>query len=445
MYVKEKLSFSYKAVKAYFRLMINGFYYRHYYCEGVENIPEEGTPVIMVSNHQNAMNDAMGVLLGVNDRKMRFIVRADAFDIHPWFTKFILWAGLLPAYRLFYQSGEDLGKNMETFRLTENDLRNGHSILIYPEAGHQSRHWLGFYTQGYLRIAFETAEKENFQRDILILPSCNHYNEFHGLRNDMLIRFGKPISLQPYYEAYKKKPRTTRLQVNELVRQKIRELMLDVQDLEHYDDIDYLRNSAFGQDFARSIEKNPDYLPDKLDADRELVARLAANEIPYDEVRGLRTEMESLGLEDRQFEKKPTLATVLGEFLLLLVTLPLAVFAIWPSVLCWAIPNHFSRRMHDENDMFQGTFVLAINVLLILPITFLLTAILEWPLIGPWALLHAFALAPLCVFEWYWCKLWRRMRSDIRFLKARKRTPELQKMRRNLFDALKVIVNRRTN
>ena len=436
--VKEKISLPYKLVKAYFRLMINGFYYRRYYSLDVDNIPTDGTPLVVVSDHQFCLNDALGVLLAVNDRKMRFIARADAFTITPIFTKFILWVGLRPAFRMMHQGEEQLGRNQETFQLTEKDLLAGHAVTLYPEAGHQTRHWLGFFSSAYLRMAFDAASQTNFEKEIFVLPSCNHYSKYHGLRNDMLVRFGKPISLKPYYELYQTHPRTASRKINEQVKARIRELMLDVQDLEHYDEIDYLRQSAFGQDFARSLGKNPELLPEKLEADKELVARIDAYEVPFEEIRDVRETMQSLGLEDRQFEKKPVVLSVIGEALLLLLTLPLAVVAVWPSVLCWYIPLHFSHKMEDN--MFEGTFLLPIDVLVILPLSFLLTVLVGWHWLGPWALLHGLALPFLCIFEWYWTRLALRLRADFRYLKAGKRAAALKEKRTALFAKLKNIL-----
>lgn len=436
--VKEKLSLGYRATKAYLRLMINGLYYRRYYSVGVENIPAPGTPTLVVSDHQNCLNDALGVLLAINDRKVRFIARADAFAINRLFTKFILWVGLLPAFRMMYQGEEQLCKNQETFRLSEQNLLNGCTITIYPEAGHQTRHWLGFFSHGYLRMAFEAARMSGFEKEIFILPSCNHYSKYHGLRNDMLVRFGKPISLKPYYERFQTRPRTVRREVNNLVRTRIRELMLDVTDLEHYDDIEFLRRSRFGSDFARFVGKNPDVLPERLKADRELVARIQAEDIPFDEVRAVREEMEGLRLEDRQFDRQPTVLNIVGQALLLLVSLPLAVLAIWPSVLCWVIPHHYSNKMEDN--MFEGTLLLPIDLLVIIPLSFVITVLAEWHWLGAWSLVHAFALPLLCVFEWYWCRLWKRMCADIRYLKAGNRAKELKDKRELIFTKLKSIL-----
>lgn len=435
---KERISLGYKLVKAYFRFVINGLYYRRYYSVDAENIPAEGTPVLVVSDHQNCLNDALGVLLAVNDRKVRFIARADAFTIHPLFKKFILWVGLLPAFRMMYQGEEQLSRNQETFRLSEQNLLNGHTITIFPEAGHQSRHWLGFFSSGYLRMAFQAAKMSGFEKEIFVLPSCNHYSNFHGLRNDMLVRFGKPVSLKPYYALFQTRPRTAMREVNHLVRSRIRELMLNITDLAHYDDIDYLRQSRFGSDFARFIGKNPELLPEKLDADRELVARIQKEDIPFEEVRSLREAIGQMRLEDRQFDARPSLPGVLAQALLLLVSAPLALLALWPSLLSWVIPQHFMRKMNDN--MFEGTFLLAINALLIFPISFLVTVLVEWHWIGAWSLLHACALPLLCLAEWYWCRLWKHFCADIRYLGAGKHAEELKEKRELIFTKLKSLL-----
>ena len=159
-------------------------------------------------NHQNALNDAMGVLFAINDRKPHFIARADVFDIHPLFKKFLLWIGLLPAFRMQYKGGTALEKNASTFELSEQSLIDGDVVLIFPESGHQTIHWLGYFSLGYTRMAFQAAEKTNFEKEIFILPAINHYSKYNGLKNDMLVRFGKPVSIKPWYELHKTKPRT---------------------------------------------------------------------------------------------------------------------------------------------------------------------------------------------------------------------------------------------
>lgn len=429
---KEKVSLVHKAVKGYFRFVINGLYNRHFYCIDVENMPPEGVPCLVVSDHQNCLNDALGVLFSVNDRKMHFIARADAFDIHPLFRKFLLWAGVLPAYRIDHEGEEALGNNQDTFRITEQNLTDGRSILLFPEAGHQTGHWLGFFSLNYAKMAFECAEKTGFEKEVFIMPSCNHYTDYHGMRNDMLIRFGTPVSVKPWYELFKTKPRTAMREVNKLVKEQIHSMMLDIQDLDNYDEIDYLRQSGFGREFALKNGYNPDYLPEKLEADKKLVALLAEKKATYEEVKQLREALAAHKLQDRHFDRRPRPLLL---SLLALLLLPLAIVGVWPALPAWFIAMHFSRRMDDN--MWDGTFLVAIFVLVIFPLSIIITLLVEWPLVGAWSLLHVAAMPALCIFEWYWFTFVRNAAAGFRF---RKYGEKLRPLRESAFRHMKQIL-----
>lgn len=420
--MKKEFGIGYQLGKLYFRIAINGIFYRRYYCLGKENIPAEGTPVLVAMNHQNCLNDALGVFFAKNDRKFHFIARADAFDIHPLLTRFMQYAGVLPAYRLDYQGEEALADNNKTFEEAEQCLLDGHTVLIFPEAGHQDKHWLGTFSYGYTRLAFQAAEKSGFQREIFILPAANHYSAYTGLRNRMLVRFGTPVSLQPYYELYKEKPRTAQREVNRLVRAQIEAMMLDIQDLDHYADID----------FARTLLPRPNRLPEQLEADQALVHRLEG--FNFTAVGAYRQALENDRLQDSQFTDRPNWGFVVADMLLLLLLLPLAILALWPSLLCWYLPKYFSDRLGDV--MLQSSFHVGLNVLVLLPLSFLLTWLITGLCAGCWiGLAHALLIGPLCIFEWYYAKLLRDVWRDIRFL--RKDTAPLAALRAQALSSLK--------
>lgn len=420
--MKKEFGIGYQLGKLYFRIAINGIFYRRYYCLGKENIPAEGTPVLVAMNHQNCLNDALGVFFAKNDRKFHFIARADAFDIHPLLTRFMQYAGVLPAYRLDYQGEEALADNNKTFEEAEQCLLDGHTVLIFPEAGHQDKHWLGTFSYGYTRLAFQAAEKSGFQQEIFILPAANHYSAYTGLRNRMLVRFGTPVSLQPYYELYKEKPRTAQREVNRLVRAQIEAMMLDIQNLDHYADID----------FARTLLPRPNRLPEQLEADQALVHRLEG--FDFTAVGAYRQALENARLQDSQFTDRPNWGFVVADMLLLLLLLPLAIVAMWPSLLCWYLPKYFSNRLGDV--MLQSSFHVGLNVLVLLPLSFLLTWLITGLCAGCWiGLAHALLIGPLCIFEWYYAKLLRDVWRDIRFL--RKDTAPLAALRAQALSSLK--------
>lgn len=435
----EKLTLGYRLTKAYFRFASDGIFYRKRYIVDADHIPPEGTPVLVAMNHQNTFHDILGVLFARNDRKMHFIARADAFEIHPLFRKFLLWAGVLPAFRMQYQGEEALSNNYETFRITEQNLLDGHTVLIFPEAGHQNKRWLGTFSLGYLRMAFEAAASAGFEKEIFILPAAHHYSNYRGLREQTWIRFGTPISLKPWYERYKEKPRTCQREVNALVREQIQSMMLDIRDLEHYKEIDFLRTSGFGKDFALSLGKKPDVLPEKLEADKELVKRLAAGEPDYGAVETYRTALEKARFEDGQVAVRPSWGKVVWSILLLVLTLPLAVFCLWPALPNWFIPQYANDHLKDDDGMYLTSFQIAINTLVLIPLEFLLTWIVTWSASGCLAgLLYGLSLPFLCIFEWYYVKLLKQTVRDIRFLCTD--TVPLQELRRQAFNPLKTLI-----
>lgn len=436
----EKLTLGYRLTKAYFRFASDGIFYRRRYIVDADHIPPEGTPVLVAMNHQNTFHDILGVLFARNDRKMHFIARADAFGIHPLFRKFLLWSGVLPAFRLQYQGEEALSNNYETFRITEQNLLDGHTVLIFPEAGHQNKRWLGTFSLGYLRMAFEAAESAHFEKEIFILPAANHYSNYRGLREDTWIRFGTPISLKPWYDRYKEKPRTCQREVNQLVREQIQSMMLDIRDLDHYKEIDFIRTSVFGETFADTLGKNPEILPEKLEADKELVRRLAAVEPDYGAVETYRKALEEARFEDRQVVSSPSWVKILLNILLLLLTLPLAVFCLWPYLPNWFIPQYANDHLKDDDGMFLTSFQLAINTLILIPLEFVLTWIFTGLAFGCLiGLAHAISLPFLCVVEFYYVKLLKNTVRDIRFRLTD--TAPLQELRRKAFHPLKNLIN----
>ena len=251
----------YRVFKHYVRFLHSRVFYKKVYYIGKENIPEQGVPVVFASNHQNCACDPLLLLLGLENESHPYVVaRGDVFGKSPIADKFFNWLGLVPAFRLNFDGAEALQKNEAMLATTEQKLLEGNRLIIFPEGGHQDKHYLGEFSFGYTRLAFQAAEKANFEKDIVIVPCCNHYSDYFEAKTEALYRFGEPVHLQPYYELYKTKPRTAQREVNKIVRQRIQAMMLDVQDVENYDVVDWtLSNSPYkgeGEELPSSIDTN---------------------------------------------------------------------------------------------------------------------------------------------------------------------------------------------
>ena len=427
----------------------SGLYFRKEHIVGLENVPADGTPVVVVSNHQNCLNDPLCVCLMLTDRRMNFLARANVFK-NPIFNKALRAMGLLPAYRMSHEGYAAVAKNRSTLEAAGEALTNGETVMLYPEAGHQDKRWLGVFRVTYLKMAFDAAEKMNFGQDVMILPSCNHYSNYFHARTDMLIKFGEPISLKPYYEQYKESPRETMTMINQIVREKIQEMMLHVDDLEHYDQIDFLRDNGYGRKFAIEHGYKFRYLPSRLISDQKLVTALqnAYNEQPelmeqiYSDTARLIEGQKKLKIRDWLFIHNPGLEAPILRGLGLLALLPLFLVSFLPTLLLFVLPKIFLKKL-IKDQMFVSSFNVGVSVFVTVPLCLFVPSILLWIFAGFWwALAYFVAFPAMFILAWNFMRMFLKFVGSCRFVarKNRAEIAELRELRNSIFDRLDKIL-----
>jgi hypothetical protein len=377
---------------------------------------------------------------------MNFLARANVFK-NPLANKALRAMGLLPAYRMGYEHFSEVSKkNQETLSAACEALTDGETVMLYPEAGHQDKRWLGTFKLGYLRIAFGAAEKMDFKKDVMILPSCNHYSNYFHARTDMMIRFGEPISLMPYYERYKESPREVMMELNKLIRSRIQEMMLHVEDLEHYEQIDFLRENGYGKKYAVEHGYKYNYLPSRLISDQKLVDALqkATKEHPermekvYEDTSKFMQGLKELNIRDWLFAKKHGILAPVMRGLGLLLLLPLFIASIIPTGLLYLIPKIFLKKM-IKDQMFVSTFNVAVSVFVTVPLCLILPVVLLWIYAGFWWALGYFVAFPLMfILSWNYMRMFMKFVGACNFVRRKNRpaVKELRKLRYSIFKEL---------
>lgn len=316
-----------------------------------------------------------------------------------------------------------LVNNADTFDAAEDELLHDGTVVIFPEGKHQNRRWLGRFSSGYLQIAFKAAEKSNFEKEIFILPSCNHYSDFYNSKEDVLIKFGKPISLAPFYELYKTKPRTAQRQVNALAWQSVEELMLNITDTENYEAFDYLRNT-YGNRYAERQGYHPSKLNEKLLSDKQLYQEIEKNRVEnpeliqsiYDDTTVLKAETEQMGLEDKCFDKKYNPVKILTQIFLFALFFPLYLIAAFPNFMVVFAPTSLAKKVKDP--MVQSSLKFAAGILITIPILYTFTFFLMWKVITDSLLVSLIfigLLPALGAFAVNYKKQWRSLKKEWKY------------------------------
>lgn len=368
--------------RRYLQTINHPIYFRHIYTPGRERMPADGNPVVLVSNHQNCLIDPLELVFTLSDRKPRFLARASVFK-NPLLGRIIRSLGALPTYRARVDGLRGVTKNKGTLEEVAKSLAHGETVVLYPEGQHQNKRWLGPLSPAYLKMAFGAAEDADFEREVYIMPTANHYSHYRLPREDVMITFGEPIALSPYYERYKEQPREVMAEVGELVKGQIEHLMLNVEDLDNYAAIDFLRTGDFGAEWATRHSLKADYLPERLEADKLLVARLKelkenepeVAEGIFDNARKLDKGIRRLGIREWLLRD----GRGLGEWLLFVLGMVVGLAPFVASLGCtwpvFALPL-LVNKLFVKDRQFRGSINLAVTLLVTYPLCGLLPVVI---------------------------------------------------------------------
>lgn len=401
---------SYRIFKAYFKLLNNKLLYRKVYLLGKENIPENGDRLMVVSNHQNNANDAIGLILAFKNKQFPTIFTSGVFlSKVPFLGNFFYNLGMLPAYRADYEGLENVNKNKSSMEEMKRRLREGLPVIIYPEGTGQFGHYIGRFIPNYLHLAFQAAEADGWKYDVKVLPAANHYSDYFDVQTEFMIRIAPPFSLKPYYGRYREKPRTTVREINEILFRRVKEMMLHVEDVEHYEEIDFLRNSAFGDSFAGG--KPP--LPERLEKDQrfvELIENCEEKDV-YEKSAELKRLEEKFKLKDQWVAESAGWARTVLDASIELFLLPFWLLGLWPFGLFYWLPT----LLLSDNLMYTNTYRVLVNSLLLVPLALLITLSVVGGKFGMWwlAIMWILLWVPIGRFEWWMWSRFKRTRGRI--------------------------------
>jgi len=261
----EKWDPGYALLKPFVNLNFRG-YFRKIYIQGRENIPRD-VPVIFAPNHQNALMDALGVLYAVPGQPV-FLARSDIFK-HPLIARILTFLKLLPIYRI-RDGYESLQRNDWIMNKVGDVLRQKRSLVIFPEGNHSADRRLRPLKKGICRIAFQAEEKNDFNLGLQIVPVGLDYDNFYKFGHTLVVRFGRPVSVDPYQSLYEESSSRAYIALKNDIARQLRQVMIHISDKDHHDAIHQLRE-IYRVRMEDHMNGSLTRRPDQLKADHKLI------------------------------------------------------------------------------------------------------------------------------------------------------------------------------
>lgn len=175
------------------------WYYADVVVQGAERIPASG-PLLVVSNHPNALVDALLVCTTL-ERRVLLTAKATLFE-QPTLAWLLRQAGVVPLRRakdeLAARHGGELSaaRNTESFRLVTAALVGGNAVLVFPEGISHDQPSLAPLKSGAARMAITALDAG--ARGLRVLPVGLVFERKERLRSRILVRIGEPIDLEAW-------------------------------------------------------------------------------------------------------------------------------------------------------------------------------------------------------------------------------------------------------
>jgi len=353
------------------------FYFRKKQIVKFQNIPKRA-PIIFAPNHQNTLMDPFVTSI-YSRRQTGFLARASAFK-NPLVARILNWLKMKPVYRP-RDGMENLIKNDEVFKACYEVLSMNMSFIMFPEGSHNRKRHLRLFKKGFTRIALGAMEESDYQLKVKIVPVGLNYSDHLYQGGDLLVIFGKPIEVADYIELYKENQPKAINKLKIEIHEKTKELIIHIDDEEHYEMIDSLRE-IYRLNMIESLNLRKRNLFDQFNADKRTIEKIekhlsnhlnAAEQIDNN-IKEYKSTLYALKLKESIFYKnnKSFIIAILNS-LLLLISSPIFAFSIINGFVPYYIIRFIIKhQIHDDH--FYTAFKSTIGMFLF-PIFYMLITI----------------------------------------------------------------------
>lgn len=393
-------NFFYNLLRTYVRFWHNVIFYRKV---EIKNFPKNlsaNTPLLIVSNHQNTLMDALAVVLNVGVRQPYFLTRADLFK-KDFVRKLLMSLKMLPVYRL--RDGiDEMQQNDEIFQTCVQILSSGGTLAAFPEGNHGIQYHLRPFKKGLARIAFRAETEHDWKINLQILPCGLYYTHCQKMSERLVINFGEPFKVSDFKADFEQNQPRALTQITRRMSDEIKSLMLHIDDLPNHDTLKWLTDLE--------IRKDGDALTNVLRKSDELAQLRLQNADAYaqlmQETNQKRGEFSKKGIEPEIIGKPhPSTITIILKTFALILSSPFALYGGVNSFIPYAVPFIFTKKLKDQQ--FSSAFRIVLFALVTFPFIWLFQiGIVQGLFDLKTATIYALTLPPTGYFAHRWARWW---------------------------------------
>jgi len=198
----DSFSLGYNIGKVFLGFALRKVFYRRYTVLNRDSIPKD-SPVVIASNHQNALIDALVLIFSIK-RQIVFFARADIFK-SKLFAEILRILKIAPIFRI-RDGREAMSHNSESFDLACGILSRKGTIGIFPEGTHNDKEQIIPLKKGLARMVLQAENNFDFNLNVAVVPVGITYYDYIKPRSEVVVRYGKPMTFTHLKEIYQTNP-----------------------------------------------------------------------------------------------------------------------------------------------------------------------------------------------------------------------------------------------
>ena len=164
-------------------------FYRNLHVKNSHLIHNTNAPVLLISNHQNALMDPLLCCI-TSPKQLNFLTRADVFK-KPIAKKVLFKLNMLPVYRP-HDKVNILEANAPTFKESLKRLESNQVISLFPEGTHQSDQNLMSFKKGAARLIGDLFTSGTHKK-FIIQPVGLHFTNIMHSGYPGFVHFGEQV------------------------------------------------------------------------------------------------------------------------------------------------------------------------------------------------------------------------------------------------------------